>query len=246
MPVADSERIPTEIPGADDLMEGGILKSRTVLIAGGSGTGKTTMGIQMMYNHAVKRTPAIYVTLEEKPKNLRRDMLRFNVDVEKLEKEGKFTFISGAEAIVGVLSEEKEKLHMGFDTQKMIQKILEVQKRTGAEIACIDSLPALQKYFDDPRDIRKAILEMAYVLSERGLTIVLITSAYEGAASWFGIEDYIADAVFVLSFDEGFGGEGPARKFHIRKMRGTQHSEDRHTLKILPGKGIEIRSPKPV
>lgn len=240
--VVGVERIPTKIPGLDELIEGGIIKGRTLLISGASGTGKTTLAMQFLYNCATAGIPAIHVALEEKPKNIRKDMARFGMDLEGLEGRGAFTFLSGAEALAGMPSMEKEKLHPGFDVQKMIQKIFEVSKKTQAEIVCIDSIPAMQRYFDKPEDVRRTVLEMSQILSEVGLTLVLITGAYEGGgSSYFGVEDYVADAVFTVQYGGAFKSERQSREFFIRKMRGTQHSEDYHTLKILPGKGIEIQ-----
>lgn len=241
---AEVQRIPTGIPGLDELIEGGVIKGRTLLISGASGTGKTTIALQFLHNCATKNIPAIHVALEEKPKNIRKDAARFNMNIEELEGRGLFSIISGAEALAGMPSTEKEKLHMGFDVQRLIQKIFEVSKKMRAEVVCIDSIPALQRYFDSDKDIRRTVLELSYILSEVGLTLVLITGAYEsGGSSQFGIEDYIADGVFVLEYGAAgvFKGGKSARTFFIRKMRGTQHYEDYSVLKIVPGKGILIQ-----
>ena len=68
------ERAKTGIPGFDELVGGGIPRGRTVLLAGGSGTGKTIFGTQFLYNGALMGENGLYLTLEEKPKNIRREM----------------------------------------------------------------------------------------------------------------------------------------------------------------------------
>jgi KaiC/GvpD/RAD55 family RecA-like ATPase len=48
------DRVPTAIPGFDELCEEGLLRNRTYLVSGTSGAGKTISGIQYLYNGITK------------------------------------------------------------------------------------------------------------------------------------------------------------------------------------------------
>ena len=44
------ERVKTGIYGLDELIEGGLPKDSITLVSGNSGTGKTTLSLQYLYN----------------------------------------------------------------------------------------------------------------------------------------------------------------------------------------------------
>ena len=88
-------------------------------------------------------------------------------------------------------------------------------------------------------DIRKAILRLSYLLQRTGVTTVFTSEIQEGAHKYgkYGVEEYVADGVIVLHY-MGIGTQSN-RTMHIRKMRGTKHSEDLHPITITKN-GIEI------
>jgi KaiC/GvpD/RAD55 family RecA-like ATPase len=83
------QRVPSGIEGLDALIEGGFLKRDVILLAGGTGSGKTIFSTQFIYNGATQYGQrGVYVTFEEDAKTLRRNMLRFGFDLEELERGG--------------------------------------------------------------------------------------------------------------------------------------------------------------
>lgn len=59
------KRIPSGIPGLDELIGGGLLRRSITLVSGSAGIGKSTMGIQFLLAGAKQREHGIYVTVEE-------------------------------------------------------------------------------------------------------------------------------------------------------------------------------------
>jgi circadian clock protein KaiC len=83
-------RVPTGIPSLDKIIDGGFNEGDTILVAGQPGAGKSTLGVQFIYNGAVKyNQTGVYVTFVESANKLKRNMLRFNWDLAKLEKKRK-------------------------------------------------------------------------------------------------------------------------------------------------------------
>ena len=70
----DFLRVGTGIPGLDDMIEGGIPFPSTVLLAGGTGSGKTTFCLQFLFEGANQGEKGLYLTTLSEPTNW---MLRF-------------------------------------------------------------------------------------------------------------------------------------------------------------------------
>ena len=228
------ERVRTGIIGLDELLEGGFPAGRSMLVSGGCGTGKTTFGVQYVYAGAEKYgEPGIYVTLDERPSLIRQDCLNFGWDLKKLEEENMLQIIDGAIARIGLPSDEEFSLpSTGFDVDKLLIEILTSIKRYGAKRVVIDSIPALGFNLEGEHDVRKAILKLGYMLEKAGVTSILVSElgSKKGSFSKYGVEEYLVDGVIVLHY-MGIGMTSN-RTLHIRKMRGTKHSEDLHPLEI--------------
>jgi len=73
------ECISSGVNGVDVLLDGrGIPRGHIVLISGGPGSGKTTFGIQFLYEGATKyNETGLYVTLDEDPADIKTNMHAF-------------------------------------------------------------------------------------------------------------------------------------------------------------------------
>ena len=60
-------RLPTGIPGLDDILGGGLPEFSFNLIAGQPGCGKTTLAHQLMFAMATPERPALYFTVLGEP-----------------------------------------------------------------------------------------------------------------------------------------------------------------------------------
>ena len=236
------DRVPTGINGLDDLIEGGFPRRRLILVSGACGTGKTIFSAQYIYKGAVEYDePGILVTLDERPHMIREDMLQFGWDFKKEEERDMIRIIDGSVVKVGLPSDEV--YHMpegGFDLDKLLVEIIKSAKEMGAKRVAVDSLPALGLRYDSEIEVRKAILKMSYVLMKSGLTAVVTTEVPEekGTFSKYGVEEFVADGVIILSY---LGGGGPSvRTLYIRKMRGTEHSPHIHPMDITRERGITV------
>src|SRR3989344_2744208 len=71
------KRVYTNIPNFDRLIGGGFEKNTTNLIVGGSGGGKTIFATQFLVEAMKKGERCLYVTFEEKRKQLYSNMVMF-------------------------------------------------------------------------------------------------------------------------------------------------------------------------
>lgn len=85
----DIDRVKTGITGLDEMMGGGFLRGTANLIEGAPGTGKTTLGMQFIYNGIVQANePGLIITFEEFPQQYYHDAASFGWDFLDLEKKG--------------------------------------------------------------------------------------------------------------------------------------------------------------
>jgi KaiC/GvpD/RAD55 family RecA-like ATPase len=219
-------RSPTGVSGLDPLIEGGFLKGDLVLLAGGMGCGKTIFSTQFIYNGAMTYgEKGVLVTYEEDAWTLKRNMLRFGFDLDRLEKQG----------MIKVVDLEA---HSTEDLTSNIEQILNLLDEIEATRLAIDSLTAFLTASQQTFEYRTLMHLIYKTLKTRGCTTVMTCSVPTGAETLgLGIEEFVADAVIVLE-NIPFGIELKTR-FNVRKMRGTNHSRRYHSV-VITSKGMEI------
>ena len=79
----------TGIAGFDQLFENGIPWGSNVLIAGGAGSGKTIMCLQIIKNAVSQGKRCVYMSFEEAESRLKEHMEDFGWDVKGMEKSGR-------------------------------------------------------------------------------------------------------------------------------------------------------------
>jgi len=237
------ERITSGIYGLDKLIGGGFIPGRTILVAGSPGTGKSTFGLQFICEGTKLGEPGIVLSLEEDPREWRKDMLNFGYDLEKLENEDMIRVIDASLIKIGLESDEKYSLApQDFDLNHILTKVIKEARQIGAKRILVDSLPALDiLYGGDPVAVRADILKLNYIFKANNLTTMLISEIPEGSKTYshHGVEEYIVDAVVTLHYLSL--GSQSGRTLVIRKMRGTAHSEDIHPMEFKDNKGIIVK-----
>lgn len=247
------KRCPTGIEGLDELMEGGFPQGRTILLAGGCGTGKTIMAMQFLCNGVLKYgEPAVMVTLEQHPSRIREDMMYMGLDVKSLEADGKLRIVDASLSETMFMQKSSEyTLSAGasFSLDSVLGMIEDAAKRIGARRAVVDSFSALDSLMEtkkihatpySPDEARRILLGINYKLQYMGLTSILITDVLENEkTSKYGVEEFVVDGVITLNYN--VSGPDAGRHLIIKKMRNTKHSENIHTIEFVKGEGIRVK-----
>jgi len=230
------ERTLTGIPGFDEMLDGGLPKGYTILVAGGPGAGKSTFAMQFLYKGiADYGEKGIYITLEERPKDIINNFGRYGWDMSKVRLIGmipqKASIAMGTKYInPQELEEQKASNVMEFTPRKFsvdtVKDLItrEVEEH-GATRMVIDSLASLALQMADIYEIRQEVLGLSNLLNELGCTTLLLTEMPEGQAgvSRFGVEEFMAQGVIALYNIKK--GSDRVRGLEIMKMRGTKHSK---------------------
>jgi circadian clock protein KaiC len=207
-------KVPTQISGLDEVLEGGFPRGRTTLASGGPGSGKTVLGLEFLCSGAMAGEPGVFVTLEERAEAVRENALSMGWDLAALEKAGKVVIVEarlyGEEVIAG-----------DFDIQGLLAIAGGHIKRIKARRVVMDALDVLLRVFNDARRERNELYRLHEWLIDRGLTNVLTTKAQREGESGIQYEflDFMADCVIRL--DHRVVGQVATRRLRVIKYRGS-------------------------
>ena len=218
---------PTGIPGMDEILYGGLLRENCILIEGPAGSGKTTIGIQFIYNGIIKYNElGLIVTLEEKPKMLYRDASNFGWNLKELENQGKLKILpTSPQAIIDMLNNPESYFHQFF-------------QETGVKRILIDSLSHFRRITDENIELRKILNKFLYSLTTKPATTFLTREINTQSESGISLEEYIVDTVIKLSY-EAKGNRKRERFIEVIKSRGQDHISGKHPF-VFDSKGIQI------
>ena len=225
-----NERVKTEIKGLDDMLKGGFLRQSANLVEGPPGTGKTTLGMQFIYNGIKYHDePGLILTFEEFPQQYYRDAESFGWDFRALERDGKLRVIMTSPA---VSRSEAESVGGRIET---------LAREMGARRILVDSISHFEQMADDSLELRSVVFSFINALKREGLTSVLTR---ESPVLLGGEEEkhsvaYVVDSYIMLRYVEI---ESAIRKaLLVLKLRGSDHAKDIRQFEIT-NHGIEIMS----
>ncbi len=222
----------TGIVGLDDILLGGIPRGACVLLAGSAGTGKTVLSQQFLFTGAKNDETGIYLSLVEPSEQIIKNMSGFGFFDQALIDDGKL--------IVSDLTKDMRIKGVEFqDIQGLTDVLRDIIEDAHAKRVVVDSITAFCQNIADKTKIRDFILEMGYQLKNMGCTSILISEIppQKYLYSLYGIEEFIADGVILLSDLERTGDL--LRSLQVIKMRGVGHSRNRHVMKIME-EGISL------
>jgi circadian clock protein KaiC len=84
------ERIPTGVPGLDPVIGGGLWRGSTTLVEGGSGAGKTTLGLQFALEGVRAEEPSLFLNFQEGPPQLAQTIQSLSRGLERPAERGLF------------------------------------------------------------------------------------------------------------------------------------------------------------
>ncbi|QDP39545.1 ATPase domain-containing protein [Radiobacillus deserti] len=213
-------QVKTGVDGLDRILFGGIPQGNTVLVEGRPGAGKTILGMQFLYYGSVHyNEPGIYITFEEFPDQIYKDMKQFGWDIQKLEKENKLRVITLSPE---VLMDQIMKPDGLFD--RLVKEI-------GCKRIVVDSISLFQYYYSSQIDQRKVIYTLRNTLRKYGLTSILLKEIASVEEENISFVNYLVDGVISLNLTPHFENYRK-RILEITKMRGSKIQEGEHLYRI--------------
>ncbi len=229
------EKLETGIPGFDFLSEGGLPLGRATLISGTAGSSKTVFACQFLVEGIKKGEAGVFVTFEEPPQAIRRNMRGFGWDISQWEEDRKWTFVDASPqpGIQPLVSGQ-------YDLSALLARIEFAIRKHNAKRVSMDSLGAIFSHLADSAQVRSDLFVIASALRDLGVTSVMTAERTDeyGEISRYGVEEFVADNVVILR--NVLSDEKRRRTIEILKYRGTNHQKGEYPFTIIPGQGMVI------
>jgi circadian clock protein KaiC len=222
-----SRRLPTGVPGLDEMMGGGIPAGDVVMLTGPAGSGKTTFATQFVAEGLAQGESCVVAVFEEFPEAYLARAKTSPVDLGEMIEAGRLAVIY------------LRPLDLSVD--EMLAEILVAVQRLGATRVVIDSLSgfeiALAPTFR--ADFRESLYRLVGALTASGVTVMMtaeVVDAYPGGRFTNERVSFVTDDIVVQRYVE-IGGR--LRKvLAVVKMRGSEHATDFRDYTITPAGAV--------
>ena len=225
----DFVRLGSGIPGLDEMIEGGFPFPSVLLLAGGTGTGKTTFCLQFLSEGAKIGEKGLFFTALSEPAQW---MLRF---VSRYDFIDRNTF--GKDIVYIDLAQFLSPKDFSAERQQDLldfieSKIMEVMPQR----IVIDPITVVGQFFSI--NYRQFLYELSGRLKNWQSVTILTGESHPNEAYPLEVA-YTADGVMILSFLEQ--EDGRRRYMEVLKMRGTNHLTGKHAMDFTQA-GLSVQA----
>ena len=213
-------KLPTGVPGLDEILGGGISEFSFNIIAGTPGCGKTTMAQQVAFSNGTPKKPALYFTVLGEPV---LKMLRY---------QQQFSFFDESKVGKAVRFVNLSELALDQSLNAVLEEIVRQVTTANAGVVVIDSFRTLApkaSSYVDAVEVQSFIHRLAQFLTSWEATAFLVGEYVEEE-----IRDNplftMVDGIFWLS--QVSERNSVVRKLQVIKLRGQASVPGLHTMRI--------------
>jgi KaiC/GvpD/RAD55 family RecA-like ATPase len=237
----------TDINEFDQLFaNGGIPNGNSVLVAGGPGTGKSTLCRQICYNLVLKNKKCMYVSFKESKEHIEKSMKNFGWDVERYIENGslliqKIDPLDILRMKFGSIGGSGSATEISYKIKPLI-----IPKDFNPELIVVDSLSAIIAVSaTKEKNYRVYLQQLFSFFEETGATSFLITETEPMPTRYSdtGIEEFLADGIIVLYNIQK--NDTRENAIEVLKMRYSKHEKKIVAMEITEN-GIKVYPDKHV
>jgi len=230
---AHLERMPTGIPGLDEVLMGGLIPRRTYLIVGRTGTGKTVLSLQWLLAGQRLGEQGLYISLAEPVDEIAKNVAGFGWSVEGLA----VRELVPTQGSSPVREEYTLFPPQEVETVPIWNAIYQAVEDVRPSRLVIDSTAQLRALSVDEYQYRKQVLTLVKWLNQQGCTTLMIfepTMAEQETSLTLAV-----DGVIRLWHEVGPAKLVTLRGLQVDKMRGSDFLSGIHAMRIT-NQGIVV------
>jgi KaiC/GvpD/RAD55 family RecA-like ATPase len=254
-PFPEPDRVSTGTPGLDRMLGGGLIPGRPYLVTGGTGSGKTLLGLTFLLEGVRRREDVLLVAVDEPPGEIMENVRAFNWDLSSI---ATLDANPGQRAIkrmhdvqeiralgdLRAMREYVDRRTTAAEADEISIQSIHLKLRQQMQLrpfrrVVVDSITSIRRFAlkesEDPQAERTEIQSLLRFLSERETT-TLITATPHSLASPTP-EEILTRGEIVLS--RKWIGDRSLRQVKILRMRGSAHDYERRPFTITP-QGIVV------
>ncbi len=222
---ATTKRISSGIPRLDAMLGGGgFYRGSLVMVSGTAGTGKTSLAAKFIEAGCGRGERAIFLTFEESPLQVLRNMRSIGIDLERYVRKGLLKFYAPRPTVYGLES------HLS-----MIQHQVE---EFDPSIVVMDPVTTFTAV-GPGKEVRLMLLRMISFLKNKGVTSMMTTLTPGGMnleTTTVGLASLADTWIFLRDIEIG---SERTRGIYVLKSRGMAHSNQIREF-VLSSNGIDI------
>ncbi len=244
-------RVPLCVSGLDERIQGGVPEGSVILVSGISGTMKSSLCFNVLFNEAAKGKNGLYITLEQNYDSLLMHLKSMELDFRKVnllsvtdfaDLNSKLSSLkpNGGNIILADISSLRKSRKASDEDPNSslfsaIKQFVTKLKGRNCDLFVLDSLSALYlvSKFENPR---KDLFYFFEFLRDSKVTSFLISEMPLKRDRYgdYEIEEFMADGVIKLDLVER--QRKVTREISVVKMRSTRCSNDVFSLEFDKGK----------
>ncbi len=246
-------RVPTGIPGLDRMLGGGLVSGRPYLVTGGTGSGKSLLGLQFLLEGLRRGEQVLLVAVDEPPNEILENVRSFGWDlsqVKTLDANPGTRAIKRNMAVQEIrtmtdlksmrdLSQEAKR---SSDTEDI--SIQSIQLKLRQQMAdqpfrrvVVDSITSVRRFAIkssvDPQAERTEVQSLLRFLSESGVTALIMATPSDPGV--LNPEEILTRGEILLT--RKWVGDRSVRQIKIVRMRGCAHDPERRPF-VIASQGI--------
>jgi len=225
-------KAPTGIAGLDEITGGGLPKSRTTLLVGSPGCGKTLLSTQFLVHGALKyHEPGVCLQFEETADKLAANVASLGLDLHEMVRRKKL-WVDYVRIDRNDIEETGE-----YNLDGLFIRLGHAVDAIKAKRVVMDGIETLFAGLEDEAVLRSELRRLFRWLDEHDLTAVVTGERGDKTLTRAGLEEYIADCVILM--DHRVSDQISTRRMRIVKYRGSSHGTDEYPF-LIDDDGISV------
>ena len=222
----------TGIKGFDEITEGGLPRNRITLISGGTGSGKTLLGIDFLVNGVTHyKERGVFMSFEETEDEIYQDVASLNLDLRGLVAKKEICFEH-------VLLERDDILEKGeFNLEGLFIRLELAIDSIAAKRVVLDSIESLFAGITDAGILRLEIKRLFGWLKQKQVTAVVTGEQGQNSFTRHGLEEFISDCIILL--DNRVRQQISTRRIRVIKYRGSNHGTNEYPF-VIDKDGLSV------